>query len=111
MAAETSYLLSGGSYYENSEDFTHYFELGDVNYCDRIGNGYWRQINKDERICKVLDAIVDNYEGNNPHSGNYQYDNGKEKQVLRTRMRCSRDACRSRYLPIHRRRSDSFSWI
>lgn len=75
---ETSYLLSGGSYYENSEDFTHYFELGDVNYCDRIGNGYWRQINKDERICKVLDAIVDNYEGNNPHSGNYQYDNGKE---------------------------------
>lgn len=57
---------------------THYFMLNNINYPDLLGDGYWQQIIEEWQIYHRLEDIVDNTLGNNPHSGLYSYDNGKE---------------------------------
>ena len=77
LTTETSYIFSGGSYSHDGLA-TNYFQLVDVGASDRLGDLYWRQIKSNERLFEVIDSISDKYEGNNPHSGNYQYDDGEE---------------------------------
>jgi len=77
LTPETSLLFINGSY-EDGVAVSHYFELSSIEGSDKIGSNGWQQIKNDDGKLQVLDSIVDKYYGNNPHLGNYVYDNGKE---------------------------------
>ena len=42
------------------------------------GSNGWMQIPKDDAEYKKINAIIDNFKGNNPHTGHLNYDGGKE---------------------------------
>ena len=64
--------------YTSGNTVSHYFVLGDSSHPDFLGEYYWRQVDADSWEYKVYENILDNTNGNNPHSGNFIYDSGNE---------------------------------
>jgi hypothetical protein len=64
--------------YDGDSGNTHYFVITDIDWCDRIGDYYWRQVKDNEELFIKIDSVTDNYNGNNPHFGGLRYDNGLE---------------------------------
>ena len=86
-------IFSGGSQYEyvvevdasmklqteTSGKPTHYFMLDEVNnkYDFGLSKG-WKQLRDNDPMFYVINSIIENDKGNNPHKGNMKYDNGFE---------------------------------
>lgn len=74
---ETEVFING-SLYSDYENYTNYFKLNNAYFSDKISNFGWSQLkNTDENYLRI-NSIVDNFKGNNPHTGNLNYDNGHE---------------------------------
>ena len=67
-----------GSYHTPAENYTHYFKLMSTYYSDKLTDYGWSQLKNTDADYLRVNAIVDNFNGNNPHSGNLSYDNGHE---------------------------------
>ena len=60
---------------------TNYFELTDFYNSNKIAsgsNGGWRRLSVNDNKYKIVNTIVNDNKGNNPHNGNMVYDNGTE---------------------------------
>ena len=67
----------------NEAGYTNYFKIGDFSQSNRLYNntnakGGWKRLSKGEASCKMLDTIINDNKGNNPHNGMMVYDNGRE---------------------------------
>jgi hypothetical protein len=71
-------LFMDGKYYGLNGEATHYFRLNFIDGINKIGIDGWEQLNTLDKDYYRLNAIVDVLKGNNPHSGNFTYDNGYE---------------------------------
>lgn len=78
-------LFKGGrvtSFTENvSDTLTNYFKLNSINNKTEIYTNHgWIQLDKnvDSEEIKRIESVVDNFKGNNPHTGHMSYDGGKE---------------------------------
>ena len=65
-------------YRKEIDNMSHYFQLQNVELKNRIGGGGWTLLEMDSDTVKKLSCVVDYYKGNNPHSGNFNYDDGYE---------------------------------
>lgn len=72
----TQIFINGS--YTSDENESHYFVLQDTLHPDFLGDNYWRQIPVDSWEYKMYENVLDNTNGNNPHSGNFIYDSGYE---------------------------------
>ena len=63
---------------ETEEKDKNYFRLIHLDNKTEISGDGWNQLDNDSDIVKRLNTIVDNYKGNNPHTGHMNYDGGKE---------------------------------
>ena len=62
-----------------SEDDTNYFVLDNVDFSNTLENGLgWRRLKTNDKEYKRINTIWNYYKGNNPHSGNMNYDNGEK---------------------------------
>lgn len=75
---ETSLIFIDGSYGNDKNSISHYFILKDANFAGLIGRGYWEEVQNNSKLYQKIENITDNTLGNNPHSGNFSYDNGEE---------------------------------
>ena len=71
-------LVEGQSENLTLENKTNYFLLQDVNHKYQIGGMGWKQLSVEDEEYKGLQNIENYFNGNNPHSGNNSYDDGKE---------------------------------
>ena len=67
----------------NLANYTNYFTIGDFSQSNRLYNatyssGGWRRLSIGEAKCKMINTIINDNNGNNPHNGMMVYDNGKE---------------------------------
>lgn len=72
-------IFKNGNYFGETEKdnrFTHYFRLNNIDYKSEISPYGWEQLANDDKDYYRLNAIVDYFKGNNPHNGNFNYDNG-----------------------------------
>ena len=74
------YIFMNGVYpgSDDNGSISHYFKLVNIDNSDKIGFNCWEKIKESSDEYKIINSIVDNTYGNNPHSGNYKYDNGNE---------------------------------
>lgn len=68
---------------DNSDSsLTNYFQIGEFWQTNRLksntASGGWERLSKGQASCKMLNTIINDNEGNNPHNGMMRYDNGKE---------------------------------
>jgi hypothetical protein len=63
-------------------NYSNYFILSDTSFSNTIAlgnnNDGWRRLKKSDKIYKKINTIWNYYNGNNPHSGGMNYDNGDE---------------------------------
>ena len=71
-------IFIDGSYHSPADKYTHYFKLTSTYYSDKISDYGWSQLTNTDSEYLRVNTIVDNFNGNNPHSGNLNYDNGYE---------------------------------
>ena len=75
-------VFSGGTYLEylrnHTDKITNYFILNNPDYSDELSVMGWKQLSSDEYDYYVMNTIVDNDKGNNPHTGHGMYDKGHE---------------------------------
>ena len=67
----------------NLVNYTNYFTIADFSQSNRLYNsthasGGWRRLSLGETRCKMINTIVNDNNGNNPHNGMMVYDNGRE---------------------------------
>ena len=67
----------------NASNYTNYFTIADFSQSNRLYNathasGGWRRLSLGETRCKMINTIVNDNNGNNPHNGMMVYDNGRE---------------------------------
>lgn len=60
------------------ENPSHYFKLNSLNNKMELGGNGWNQLSIDSDDYRIINTIVNNFKGNNPHRGNLKYDNGYE---------------------------------
>jgi len=82
-AYSTNSSISTFTVFENGKymkggNYTNYFRLNNTDFNNELSSLGWQQIKDDEFEYYILNSIVDNSEGNNPHMGNMKYDNGHE---------------------------------
>ena len=68
---------------DEKKEYTSFFKLNNVNNKTEINSYGWVQLSykeNDNNIdeLKRINSIIDNFKGNNPHTGHMNYDNGKE---------------------------------
>lgn len=71
-------VFMNGSLYNQPDKATHYFQLSNASFADTISDWGWYQLQNDNPLYLRLNSIIDKFNGNNPHSGNFVYDNGFE---------------------------------
>ena len=71
-------IVEGQSEELTIENKTNYFILQDINYKYQIGGNGWKQLTIDDEPYKALQNAENYFNGNNPHVGNNQYDDGRE---------------------------------
>lgn len=64
--------------YMDGDNYTNYFRINDIDYYGELSVLGWQQLRSDEYEYYKLDSIIDYREGNNPHTGHMNYDNGHE---------------------------------
>lgn len=63
---------------DENVEYTHYFQLKNTDYKNEISALGWIQLDSNNSDYRYIDSIRDIVLGNNPHSGNFKYDNGYE---------------------------------
>jgi hypothetical protein len=75
-------LFENGSYFQDMDEkdnnFTHYFRINNIENKTEISPYGWEQLTTEDYDYYRLNSIVDYFKGNNPHNGNFNYDNGYE---------------------------------
>lgn len=79
-------VVEGQSNDLNIETKTKFFQLINKDYKYQIGGNGWKQLSINDEAYKNLQNIENYYKGNNPHSGNHKYDDGKEYLSYFTKM-------------------------
>lgn len=64
--------------YMDGDNYTNYFIINNIDYYNELSVLGWRQLRADEYEYYKMDTIVDDMDGNNPHTGHMKYDNGYE---------------------------------
>ena len=59
-------------------ELSNCFKLKNVNNKNEINDFGWTQLTKDSIEYKKINTIIDDFKGNNPHTGHMNYDGGKE---------------------------------
>lgn len=62
----------------NAENYTNYFKINDFSYSNRLGGNGWKRLSFGDREYKMINTIINDNKGNNPHNGMMRYDNGEE---------------------------------
>lgn len=62
----------------NAENYTNYFKINDFSYSNRLGGNGWERLSLGDREYKMVNTIINDNKGNNPHNGMMRYDNGEE---------------------------------
>lgn len=62
----------------NAENYTNYFKINDFSYSNRLGGNGWKRLSLGDREYKMINTIINDNKGNNPHNGMMRYDNGEE---------------------------------
>ena len=57
---------------------TNYFQIINKNKKNEISNDGWKQIKATDDIFDIINKITNKFTGNNPHKGNFRYDDGSE---------------------------------
>lgn len=70
-------VFENGKYLEG-DNYTNYFRINDVDFFNELSVFGWQQLREDEYEYYRLNTAIDYREGNNPHTGHMQYDNGHE---------------------------------
>ena len=70
-------IFENGKYMEG-DNYTNYFVINNIDYATELSVLGWRQLKDDEYDYYKIDTVVDEREGNNPHTGHLNYDNGHE---------------------------------
>lgn len=70
-------VFINGAFTQDTTTATHYFQLVNAEAPDEIVGG-WKQLLTDNPSYNIVNSIIDEYKGNNPHSGNLNYDSGYE---------------------------------
>lgn len=79
-------VFINGSYHTETNQYTHYFKLNNIYEPYVLSENGWKQLRYSDPEYLKASSIVDNYKGNNPHSGGYGYDNGHEYMFRFTRL-------------------------
>ena len=90
MSISTFTVFENGQYMEG-ENFTNYFRINNIDYYNELSVLGWQQLRSDEYEYYRMSTITDYREGNNPHTGHMNYDNGHEyltyfQRVFKTAM-------------------------
>lgn len=72
-------LFFDGKLQPCSSDFveSHYFQIVNPDFFNEISDLGWKQLDANDGICQTLSSVEDYFNGNNPHSGGFIYDNGE----------------------------------
>lgn len=70
-------VFEDGKYMEG-DNYTHYFRLNNIDYYNELSVLGWQQLKSDEYDYYRLSTVYDYRNGNNPHTGHMNYDNGHE---------------------------------
>ncbi len=62
--------------YMDGDNYTNYFRINNVDYYNELSVLGWQQLKKDEYEYYRMNTLSDYREGNNPHTGHMNYDNG-----------------------------------
>ena len=64
--------------YMDGDNYTNYFRINNIDYSNELSVLGWQQLKDDEYEYYRLNTITDYRNGNNPHTGHMNYDNGHE---------------------------------
>lgn len=70
-------MFIGGTYI-NSDDFTHYFRINNVEHTGELSVLGWQQLTSVDYDYYRINSLYNYFSGNNPHTGHMRYDNGHE---------------------------------
>lgn len=68
----------------NANNYTNYFKIVNFSYSNRLyfrndnEEGGWKRLSLGDREYKMINTIINDNKGNNPHNGMMRYDNGEE---------------------------------
>jgi hypothetical protein len=74
----TTFTLFKGEEYIKEGKKTNYFRINNRDYANELSTSGWEQMSVTDNDYRRLNTIINYYNGNNPHTGNMQYDNGHE---------------------------------
>lgn len=77
MSISTFTVFENGKYMDGT-NFTNYFRINNIDYYNELSVLGWQQLRSDEYEYYRMSTITDYREGNNPHTGHMNYDNGHE---------------------------------
>lgn len=75
---DSTMIFKDGSYYEAYKEYTHYFKLSNQYMSNLLAYDGWSQLSKTDPEYLRMHSVIDKFNGNNPHSGGFAYDNGYE---------------------------------
>lgn len=61
-----------------NDNSTNYFKIVNRNKKNEISNEGWKNLSQSDADYKMIDKITNKFYGNNPHKGNFIYDDGSE---------------------------------
>lgn len=74
----TTFTVFENGKYMKGDNFTNYFRINNPNFFNELSVIGWQQLKDNEYEYYIMNSIVDNNKGNNPHTGHMNYDNGHE---------------------------------
>lgn len=77
MTVGTFTVFEDGKYMEG-DNYTNYFKLNNLSYYNELSVLGWQQLSNTDYEYYKLNSLRDENNGNNPHYGHMQYDNGHE---------------------------------
>lgn len=77
-ASISTFTVFENGKYLDGDNYTNYFRINDVDFFNELSVFGWQQLREDEYEYYRLNTAIDYREGNNPHTGHMQYDNGHE---------------------------------
>ena len=63
---------------DDDTNYTNYFMINDISKSNRLHENGWNRLKYSDDKYKVINTIINDNKGNNPHNGNMIYDNGEE---------------------------------
>lgn len=74
----TTFTVFENGKYMEGDNYTNYFRVNNPNFFNELSIVGWQQLRDNEYEYYIMNSIVDNNKGNNPHTGHMNYDSGHE---------------------------------